>query len=115
MASFLTFLYWILILMRIGIRSAFGLWSGSGSGLSSGFPKMMQIFGNPCGSMFATLPIHPGGTGFEELEISVADPWHFGVDPDPRIHASELMDPDPDPDADPAIFVTDLPKMPAKN
>ncbi len=22
--------------------------------------------------------------------ISVADPWHFGVDPDPRIHASDL-------------------------
>ncbi len=23
------------------------------------------------------------------LETSVADPWHFGVDPDPRIHASD--------------------------
>ncbi len=25
------------------------------------------------------------------IKISVADPWHFGVDPDPdlRIHASE--------------------------
>ncbi len=34
-------------------------------------------------------------------ESSVADPWHFGVDP--RIHAW-LMDPDPDP----AIFVIDL-------
>ncbi len=41
---------------------------------------------------------------------SVADPWHFGVDPDPdldpRIHASELMDPYSDPD--PAIFVIDF-------
>ncbi len=39
---------------------------------------------------------------------SVPDPWHFGVDPDPRIHASDqwirirILDPDP------AIFVTDL-------
>ncbi len=41
---------------------------------------------------------------------SVADPWHFGVDPDPdpRIHASDwwirirILDPDP------AIFVIDL-------
>ncbi len=31
---------------------------------------------------------------------SVADPWHFGVDPDPCLW---LMDPDPDP----AIFVID--------
>jgi hypothetical protein len=31
---------------------------------------------------------------------SVADPLHFGVDPDP--------DMDPDPDADPPIFVIDL-------
>jgi hypothetical protein len=23
------------------------------------------------------------------LQCSVADPWHFGVDPDPRIHASD--------------------------
>ncbi len=30
------------------------------------------------------------------LETSVADPWHFGVDPDP------------DADPDPAIFVIDL-------
>ncbi len=45
-------------------------------------------------------------------ESSVADPWHFGVDPDPdpRIHASDLwiriririLGPDP------AIFVIDL-------
>ncbi len=42
----------------------------------------------------------------------VADPWHFGVNPDPRIHASDKwMDSDPnaDPDADPdpANFVID--------
>ncbi len=37
-----------------------------------------------------------------------ADPWHFGVDPDPRIHAFLLMYQDPDPDPDPAIFVIDL-------
>ncbi len=42
------------------------------------------------------------------VETSVADPWHFGVDPDPdpRIHASDswirILDPDP------AIFVIDL-------
>ncbi len=24
------------------------------------------------------------------VKINVADPWHFGVDPDPRIHASDL-------------------------
>ncbi len=36
-------------------------------------------------------------------QSSVADPWHFGVDPDPRIHASDrILDPDP------AIFVIDL-------
>ncbi len=35
------------------------------------------------------------------LIISVPDPWHFGVDPDPRIHASDywirirILDPDP--------------------
>ncbi len=43
---------------------------------------------------------------------SVADPWHFGVDPDPRIHASDkwiriririrILAPDP------AIIVIDL-------
>jgi hypothetical protein len=27
---------------------------------------------------------------WENRKISVADPWHFGVDPDPRIHASDL-------------------------
>ncbi len=44
------------------------------------------------------------------ISSSVADPWHFGVDPypDPRIHASDewirirIRDPDP------AIFVIDL-------
>jgi hypothetical protein len=25
----------------------------------------------------------------QSKKISVADPWHFGVDPDPRIHASD--------------------------
>jgi len=29
------------------------------------------------------------------LLISVADPWRFGTDPDPRIRASWLTDPDP--------------------
>ncbi len=38
--------------------------------------------------------------------FSVADPWHFGVDPDPEIHASRLMDPDLD--ADPAFFIIHL-------
>ncbi len=37
------------------------------------------------------------------IGTSVADPWHFGVGPDPRIHVW-LRDPDPDP----AIFVIDL-------
>ena len=27
--------------------------------------------------------------GWKDLKISVPDPWHFGVDPDPRIHASD--------------------------
>ncbi len=33
---------------------------------------------------------------------SVADPWHFGVDPDPRDPCLWLMDPNP------AIFVIEL-------
>ncbi len=37
---------------------------------------------------------------------SVADPRHFGADPDLRIHANWLMDPEPDPE--PAIFIIDL-------
>ncbi len=37
-----------------------------------------------------------------DKKTSVADPWHFGVDPDPGIHCIWLMDPDP------AIFVIDL-------
>ncbi len=28
-------------------------------------------------------------TGIFVLSTSVPDPWHFGVDPDPRIHASD--------------------------
>ncbi len=28
------------------------------------------------------------GTGTCIVHTSVADPWHFGVDPDPRIHSS---------------------------
>ena len=43
------------------------------------------------------------GTDMVLLWISVADPWHFGVDPDPRIHAF-----DPDADPDPSIFIIDL-------
>ncbi len=34
------------------------------------------------------------------------DPWHFGTDLDPRIRASDQMDPSPGPD--PAIYVFDL-------
>jgi hypothetical protein len=43
-----------------------------------------------------------------ELTSRVADPRHFDVDPDaePRIRASDKMDPDSDPD--PVFFVTDL-------
>ena len=33
--------------------------------------------------------------GYVHVETSVADPWHFGVDPDPCLW---LMDSDPDPD-----------------
>ncbi len=40
---------------------------------------------------------------YRYLRTSVADPWHFGVDPDPDPRLC-LMDPDPDP----AIFVSDL-------
>ncbi len=40
------------------------------------------------------------------LKGSVAYPWHFGVDPDPRIHALWLKDPDPD--SDPTVFIIDL-------
>ncbi len=50
-------------------------------------------------------------TSYSVGTVSVADPWHFGVDPDPdpkpRIHASGwLMDPDADPDR--GIFIIDL-------
>ncbi len=48
-------------------------------------------------------------TSIHVILASVADPWHFGVDPDPRIHVSDkciriririrILDPDP------AIFV----------
>ncbi len=49
----------------------------------------------------------PGPGAPAHVPGGVADPWHFGVDPDPelgpRIHASDwLMDPDP------AIFIIDL-------
>jgi hypothetical protein len=41
---------------------------------------------------------------------SVADPWHFDVDPDPDLDTPDpclwLMDPDADPD--PAVFVLNL-------
>ncbi len=43
--------------------------------------------------------------GFARLKTSVADPWQFGVDPDPRIHtwlSIWIQDPDP------AILVIDL-------
>ncbi len=43
------------------------------------------------------------GTDMVLLWISLADPWNFGVDPDPRIHAF-----DPDADPDPSIFIIDL-------
>ncbi len=39
-------------------------------------------------------------------EGSVLDQWHFGVDPDPEIHASDSVADPPDPD--PAIFFIDL-------
>jgi hypothetical protein len=39
------------------------------------------------------------GLYYYSLIISVPDPWHIGVDPDPRIHAADYwMDPDADPD-----------------
>ncbi len=35
-------------------------------------------------------PLDPEASWYSNtLMISVADPWHFGVDPDPRIHASD--------------------------
>ncbi len=44
-----------------------------------------------------------------EKNSSVADPWHFGRDPDLRIGSCDAdTDTDPDADPDPAIFVTDL-------
>ncbi len=47
----------------------------------------------------------PPDTQVGVLSHSDADPWHFGTDADPRIHASLwLMDLDPDP----AIFVIDI-------
>ncbi len=63
----------------------------------------------------------PGRCPILNLPCSVADPWHFGVDLDPRIHSSDwcirirILDPDPGSgswirilDTDPAIFVIDL-------
>ncbi len=84
-----------------------------------------QTFFHP-GSRIRTVSIPDPGSSSKNLSIltpkkakkwflssSVADPWHFGVDPDPRIHASDwwiqiririrILDPDP------SIFVTDLP------
>ncbi len=50
-------------------------------------------------------PSHPAAK-YPSPASSVPDLLHFGVDPDPRIHASDqgirIRDPDP------AIFVTDL-------
>ncbi len=37
--------------------------------------------------------------------VSVADPWHFGTDPDPHLW---LTDPDSNPDLAPDIFVSKL-------
>jgi hypothetical protein len=65
------------------------------------------------GRQAATIEEHLPGPFSNMTEIwsllnSVADPWHFGVDPDPRIHGSDkwirirILDPDP------AIFVIDL-------
>jgi hypothetical protein len=40
------------------------------------------------------------------VSSSVVDPWHFGVDPDPEIHASDKWIRIRILDLDPAIFVT---------
>jgi hypothetical protein len=40
------------------------------------------------------------------MKISVADPWHFVTDLDPRICASTRMNPDPA--QNPPIFVIDF-------
>jgi hypothetical protein len=44
--------------------------------------------------------VKSSGNAANVVLISVADPWHFGVDPYPDL--------DPDEDADPAIFIIDL-------
>ncbi len=71
-------------------------------------------------SQFRRGDIHCGTLYLCVLCDSVADPCHFGVDPDPRIHASDywiririririrILDPSP------TILVIDF-KMPAKN
>ncbi len=48
-------------------------------------PNENKLFGLPF------LGSDQGGNHGERPEGSVADPWHFGVDPDPdtRIHASD--------------------------
>ncbi len=33
--------------------------------------------------------VHKSKSHEPDISISVADLWHFGVDPDPRIHASD--------------------------
>ncbi len=49
----------------------------------------------------------PPGPCLPHNQGSVADPWHFGVDPDPLIYAClRLMDPDLVPDS--SIFVINL-------
>jgi hypothetical protein len=56
-----------------------------------------------CENLAVNFPPTEGSLG-----SSVPDPWHFGVDTDPGIHASDkwirirILDPDPD------IFVLDL-------
>ncbi len=68
---FLTFLAW------------WTMKKGFGSGSRSGSVQIMADPGDP-----KTYGSYRSGST-TLVESSVADPWHFGVDPDPRIHASD--------------------------
>ncbi len=59
--------------------------SSSGCSVSAAEPELIKL---------TARGIHIPYPCFEKVRASVADRWHFGTDPDPRLW---LMDPDPDP------------------
>ncbi len=63
----------------------------------------MTLYAIPCEFSFLLNSVHANS-----MEgCSVADPWHFGADPDPQRIRVDL-DSDPDADPDPSFFIIDL-------